>query len=94
MDKTKTPLILVAAGISALLNFGLIAAAVFYDPRRPPSLLSRVVDMLTTPPGVIVGWLFTASHSGAGIFLALSCSLVFYTLIIWLILQAISWLRR
>ena len=93
IDRVQTPKILVAFGLSIVLNCALLASAALYDPHKPASLLSRAADALTTPPGLIVGWLFAPTHSGAGVFLAFACSIAFYTLLGWVFLILLAHLR-
>jgi hypothetical protein len=77
-----------------VLNLGLLLSAALYDPRKPVSVLSRVADMLTTPPGIIVGWLFPPTHSGRVMVEAVVCSMVFYALVAWAILELFAHLSH
>jgi hypothetical protein len=72
---------------SMLLNIALLISAAAYNPQKSPSIISKVADALTTPPGTIAGWIFKPSHSAKAIAEALVCSLFFYTLVIWGILE-------
>jgi hypothetical protein len=83
-----------AFGISTALNLGLLLSAALYDPRKPPSVLSRAADVLTTPPGIIVGWLFTPTHTGRVMVEAVFCSLVFYAIVVWAILELVAHLSH
>lgn len=82
---THLPRIVIALAVSVALHC-LIGLATLSN---PPPRLAFVLLM----PGALVGWLFDHNFSGSAFLIGFLCSVVFYTVVAWLVLCALAYFR-
>ena len=84
---------------SIVVNCGMILASFAGDPTKDRSLLVRVADAIAWPPGVFIDRLFAPRQHTLGAFLgaiteSLAFSVLFYSVVVLAILEAVGFLQR
>jgi hypothetical protein len=79
--------------MSFWLNLCVFLVAAAFGGKSPEPQVAQIADILMTPSGVIAGWIFEPGHVGRAVVEAFGCSLVFYTVMFWCLLTALSLMR-
>ena len=80
--------------LSVGLNVLMLALTLGIDPRKPPTVLSRLVDGVLLPGSLIAKLILGAGHSGVQVFGILLASTVFYAVSFWSIFLVLNKYRQ